>query len=281
MADFIIHRIEGYISRVHLVEYDDRMLLIDSGSRSDVPRIKHFCEKKLMRPMSDITLCLVTHMHPDHAGGARLLRKEFHIKLAGHKEIDRWYKGLTGSVQHYFDTVMAHSMRTLKGNRPHRAWYGTKIKPDFLLEDGDPLPGFEDWQAVHVPGHTLHDLALFQIEKKILYTADGIIKEKGKFLPPIPVLFKELMRQSYRKMEALAPSRILTAHGEDIEKEELPHVFQNMIETLEMPLNRMSRAAYSVSFFPPQVWQRHLKKLSGRSAPKRDNENSKKEESDE
>ncbi len=272
MSDFIIHRIQGYISRVHLIEYDDRMLLIDSGSRSDVSRIEQYCAKKLMRPMSDISLCLVTHIHPDHAGGAKLLRKKYGIKLAAHKDIDLWYKGITGSIQHYFDTFMAHSMRTLKGRQPHRAWYSSTLRPDYSLEDGDPLPGFEGWQAIHVPGHTLHDLALFHQGMRILYTADAIIKEKDKWLPPIPVLFKNQMRRSYLKMKNLKPARIITAHGDEIEKEDILHIFETMIETLERPLNSMGRAAFSVSLFPPQVWKSRIAGMRDRRKEKRNHD---------
>ncbi len=264
MEDFIIHRIRGYISRILLIEYDDRMLLIDSGSRNDVPRIRRYCEEKLKRPVSDIKLCIVTHIHPDHAGGAKLLRKKYGIKLAAHRDIDRWYGGITGSLQHILDSIMAHSMRTLQGNRIQRVWYDKKIHPDIILDEGDHIPEFPGWEILHVPGHTLHDIAVFHRERKILYAADAIIKDRGKWLPPIPVFFRGSMKQSYKKMEKLAPLQILTAHGDDIDKSEIVDVFDIMISRLESPLNTMTRTAYSISIFAPQVWKRALQKMAGK-----------------
>lgn len=264
MEDFIIHRIQGYISRMFLIEYDDRMLLIDSGSRNDVARLHRFCREKLKRPMSDITLCVVTHIHPDHAGGAKVLKKKFGIPLAAHRDIDRWYRGPTGSLQHIIDIIMAQSMRSLQGRRLRRAWYSKKLRPDTILDDGDRLPGFPAWEALHIPGHTLHDIAIYHSEKKILYAADAVISERGKFLPPIPVFFRGKMRQSYDKMGALSPRQVLTAHGDDIDESDLTDLFAVMKEKLKVPGNIMTRTAYSVSIFASPVWKGALKNFISR-----------------
>lgn len=265
MKDFTIHCIQGYVSRIHIVDYGDRLLLVESGSRSDIPRIKRFFDEKLKRPISDVTLCLVTHMHPDHAGGARLLRKKFGIQLAGHKDMDTWYGGITGSIQHIADTLMTHGMRIIQGRKFNRNWYSKKVRPDVILDDGDYLPEFPDWQIIHIPGHTLHDVALFHIKKKILYTADTIFKENGKWILPIPLFFKHRMRHSYLKMEKLSPKQIITAHGEEIKKEELKSVFQNMIQALDRPQpNLLLQTAHSMSAFTPQVWKRSIAKIARR-----------------
>jgi glyoxylase-like metal-dependent hydrolase (beta-lactamase superfamily II) len=76
--EFRIHLIEGYISNVILMEYPDKILCVDSGSRPDVRLINEFITEKLKRSMADIKLCVITHMHPDHAGGPWRLKKIRH-----------------------------------------------------------------------------------------------------------------------------------------------------------------------------------------------------------
>lgn len=69
-----LHRIQGYIQTMYLAEYPDKLMLLDGASRADIPHLEDFIEHQLHRPFSDLKLVVVTHMHPDHAGGAHRLR---------------------------------------------------------------------------------------------------------------------------------------------------------------------------------------------------------------
>lgn len=91
-----IHQLEGYIQNITLIEQEGRLLLFDSGCINDVKRIKRYCRESLKRSPADIKLTAVTHIHPDHAGGAVCLRKKFGIPIAAHKDVDRWYRGWAG-----------------------------------------------------------------------------------------------------------------------------------------------------------------------------------------
>ena len=70
-----LHTIKGYIQDMYLVEYPDRLLLLDGACRADIPHLKAFIETGLMRDFADLHTVVVTHMHPDHAGAAHKLRK--------------------------------------------------------------------------------------------------------------------------------------------------------------------------------------------------------------
>ena len=91
---YVLHAVDGYISTLYLLEYENGLLLLDSGCRGDVARIEKFCRTRLQRSISDIRLCVVTHMHPDHAGGAFILRRRFNIPIAAPQHTERWYAGL-------------------------------------------------------------------------------------------------------------------------------------------------------------------------------------------
>lgn len=63
-----LHTIKGYIQDIYLVEYPDKLLLLDGACRADIPHLKAFIEIELMRDFADLHTVVVTHMHPDHAG---------------------------------------------------------------------------------------------------------------------------------------------------------------------------------------------------------------------
>ena len=70
-----IHRLNGYIHEIYLVEYAHGLLLLDGMSRCDIDILRRFITGTLGRPFTDLKLVVVTHMHPDHAGAAQALRK--------------------------------------------------------------------------------------------------------------------------------------------------------------------------------------------------------------
>lgn len=51
-----IHNVRGYIQSLYLVEYDDRLLLLDSGCCCDIEVIEKFIVDNLKRPISDLTI---------------------------------------------------------------------------------------------------------------------------------------------------------------------------------------------------------------------------------
>lgn len=252
-ANFIIHRIEGYISSIFLLEYEHGFLLLDSGSASDVKRIEEFCYKKLGRSPEDIKLIVVSHMHPDHSGGAAYLRKKYKIPVAAHSEVDLWYSGLGGFVQHKLDCSMAHFVAWRSKIKLERILFHRIIKPDYLLNDLEELPFFNDWKVLHVPGHTLHDIALFNPLEKLLYTADCILNIRGKLLLPLPILFPAKMQTSYDKLASLNVSTILLAHGKSLITNEPDHIFKGMKKLLHLPANNITKRAQLLSIYSPEI----------------------------
>ena len=75
-----LHCLNGYIQNIYLAEYADKLLLLDGCCRADINVIEDFIINQLNRPMSDLALIVVTHMHPDHAGAANVLRKNMLVK---------------------------------------------------------------------------------------------------------------------------------------------------------------------------------------------------------
>lgn len=258
-GEYKLHIIQGYIASLFLVEYPRGMLLLDAGSACDVERIARYCEEVIGRPVTDIKLAVTSHMHPDHGGGAHQLRRKYGIPLAGHVTLDDWYAGATGWIQHKMDIYMTHVMARHQHRPYEKMYYPRRVGPDYLLNDGDPLPGFEDWQAVWTPGHTWSDLALWHPATKMLYVVDMLNELRGKYYLPLPVLFHDEMAQSFEKMAALDARHVLLAHDCDRPFEVRPEEFLAMREQLDKPVNRVMRYVYRNYWMSP-VWRQYRRR---------------------
>lgn len=262
-----LHIFKGYITNLFIAEYSHGLLLLDGASPADLKVIEEFCREKLNRPVSDIKLAVVTHMHPDHSGAAPLLRKKYGTKIAGYKNIDLWYSGVTGWMQHFMDCVMAQIVASRQGTKIRRVFSKRITKPDILLEDGDILPFFPDWSALYTPGHTTHDIALYHAGKKMLYCGDSIIEVRNKLYLPLPVIYKESMRSSYEKMALFDVETILLPHGNVIENPGGRGVFEEMLSLLDIPPNRITRRVHWFSVWSPVIWKPVIRRFFARWVP--------------
>lgn len=208
-----LHHLQGYIQSVYLAEYSDKLLLLDGCSRADISMLKRFILEDLARPLSDLKLIVVTHMHPDHAGAAQKLKVLTGSKIAASNVSGQWYSGVDGKLMHMTDILLAKwvARRLKKPSRTIR--YPRKLNADFYLGDGDCLPGFDDWKVIETQGHTDRDLSLHHLPSDKIYVADLMVKVKGHYIPPFPVFYPNRYRASLQKIILLNPASIALAHG--------------------------------------------------------------------
>jgi len=211
-----LHHLEGHIQTILLAEYPDKILLLDGCCRSDISIIKHFITDTLKRPFTDLTLVMVTHMHPDHAGAANTLRKITGCKLAAANVSGQWYSGIDGKIMHLTDMLLAKWVAKRMDKTHNKMWYSSKLFPDYKLDDGEALPGFPDWVAIETQGHTDRDLSLHHLPSNKVYIADLIVKVKNKYIPPFPVFYPNRYKASLNKVFALNANSLILAHGGEV-----------------------------------------------------------------
>lgn len=207
-----LHTIKGYIQNIYLVQQNSSLLLLDGCSRADVNTVADFIQQQLGLPLSALKLIVVTHMHPDHAGGAHFLRRKTGALIACHPKARLWYAGLLGRTAHMIDVSLTWWVANRLGKPKRHIWYNPILKPDLILTDEQLLPDFPDWQVIYTPGHTDHDLSLMHLPSKQLYIADLMVSVKKKLAPPYPVCHPNQYKQSLRRVDALQPSRYYFAH---------------------------------------------------------------------
>ncbi|WP_163133904.1 MBL fold metallo-hydrolase [Agarivorans sp. Alg241-V36] len=223
-----IHQLEGYIQNIFLVEYPTKLLLLDGCCRADVAMLRRYICEELARPFSQLKLVMVTHMHPDHAGGASYLQRRFKLSIAGAEHPGEWYQGIAGRCKHLVDLALAHYVAKRHRRAKANLWYSPKLTFTHRLKDGQRLPGFEDWQVCFTPGHTDRDLSLYHPATKTLYVADCILRVKGSLICPFPISNPSLYRQSIERFSQMQVDNYLLAHGEggEISQAELSQLQQ-------------------------------------------------------
>ncbi|MCA6064999.1 MBL fold metallo-hydrolase [Thalassolituus marinus] len=216
-----IHSLQGYIQNIFLVEDNNQLMLLDGCCRADVQQVCDYIRNTLQRPLSDLKLIVVTHMHPDHAGGAHKLRELTGATLASHPNAPRWYAGIAGRTAHAIDVLLTYWVAGRMGKPKTHIWYNPILSPDMTLTDGQTLPGFSDWQVVYTPGHTDHDLSLLHVPEHKIYVADLMVMVKRQVTAPYPICHPNQYRESLQRVHDLQPAQVLCAHvppqrGEDV-----------------------------------------------------------------
>ncbi len=208
-----VHVIKGFIQSLYLIEYEDKLLLLDSGTIVDVQVVKNFIENELKRPFLDLKLVVVTHAHPDHSGGA-MEYKRLGVMVVGSALSNDWYKGLRGLVTYFIDILLTYLVffKTHKKKRFQNIFFSRFVDYDFTLSDEDPLPGFPDWKVVSAPGHTASDLSLYHQGTQRIYVADNLIFTRRGIISPYPVNFPKQYKESLRKYLELDIETFLLAH---------------------------------------------------------------------
>lgn len=228
MDSMTLHHIEGHIQSLYLAEYPHGLVLLDGGCRADAERVTRFITDKLQRPVTDLKLLVVTHMHPDHAGAARALRKITGCQIASADCQGQWYGGAQGLLMFFTDVFLAKWVARRMGKQRARLWFWPHLKADILLTDGQALPGFEQWHAISTPGHTDRDLSLYHRTSDTLYVADLMVTVKQRYIPPFPIFHPNQYRKSLNKLSRLPPKSILLAHGGSVELQ--PQDYQYLLD---------------------------------------------------
>jgi len=212
-----LHKLDGYVQTILIAEYTDKLLLLDGCCRVDVSTIKHFIIDTLQRPLTDLRLVIVTHMHPDHAGAANKLRQISGCKIATANVEGQWYSGFDGKLMHLTDILLTRWVASKKHQKQRWLWYSSKLTSDYKLNDGDSLPGFDDWRAIATQGHTDRDLSLHHLPSNKVYIADLIVRIRKGFIPPFPIFYPERYRNSVLKIATLNAASIILAHGGEVQ----------------------------------------------------------------
>ena len=137
----------------------------------------------------NIKQILVTHTHPDHSPGVRLLKENLDIPA---------YGMLTNSSKNQDQT----------------------FSPERILDDGEVFQEEEfSIEVVHTPGHASNHLCFILKEEKLIFTGDHIMNGSTVVIGPPDGNMKQYI-QSLEKLKEYDIEKIAPGHGELLEN---PH----------------------------------------------------------
>jgi glyoxylase-like metal-dependent hydrolase (beta-lactamase superfamily II) len=222
-----IHRIEGDLGERYVCQYllvgDERTLLVDTGLR-DMPA-------EVMAPyvaLTDIDDVLISHADVDHCGGNRALRTAAPRARFFCGEHDRpWIESNAAMLADNYRWYEAYGFgpsaddvafleRELGGDAPI----------DVGLRGGETLRLGPSWrvEVLALPGHTPGHLGLWDPRSgaAIIIDAvlsDGVYDRAGNRLIPPRYYSARDYEATIRRIRALDPELLLTAHYDVMERD--------------------------------------------------------------
>ncbi len=167
----------------------EQVCLIDTGPAGGEQKIVDTL-RALGKSLTDISLVINTHEHPDHIGGNTFFKEAANPAFACHAEAVRWIESL--DVQ--FEERPIYAFHSLAGQQ------GVHIQQK--LHDGDVIDLGDEMnlQVIFCPGHSPGSISLFCPEEGTLIIGDAVQPVDG--LP----LYMDLARtrESLRRLMGLS-----------------------------------------------------------------------------
>ena len=228
-----IHRIEGDLGERYVCQYlllgEERALLVDTGLRDMPEQVIAPYLAGLGRSLADLDDVLISHADVDHCGGNRALRAAAPGARLLCGEADRaWIESnaamLAGNYRWYepygFGPTaedVAFLERELGGDAP----------VDVGLRGGETLRLGPSWrvEVLALPGHTPGHLGLWDPRSGAAIIidaalADGVYDRAGNRLIPPRYYTAGGYEATIRRLRALDPALLLTAHYPVMERDE-------------------------------------------------------------
>lgn len=170
-------------SLAYLIEDDrGRLHVVDPGSpTADAGRALLAAVDALGRSLRDVAQIVVTHLHPDHAGGAAELRSLTGAPVLLHEReaeaLAVLSRGVPAPDLDDWDVPAERRPELLASvASPLPPRVAEALRPDAVLADGELLavPG-RRIHALWTPGHTPGHLCLHDVDAGLVFTGDHVL----------------------------------------------------------------------------------------------------------
>lgn len=165
LRDFI----NGFIFR----DDDDQVTLVDMGLTSHGPKVMAALGAIGSAP-SDVTRLLLTHAHPDHAGGAAHVQRETGQPFGIHEDDAEFARSGQSPPRDNSLRIGALANRLMGGKQ---AFEPIEVGETFV--DGQIVPVAGGLEVVHTPGHSPGHAAYLHRDSGVLITGDSIFNVRG------------------------------------------------------------------------------------------------------
>jgi glyoxylase-like metal-dependent hydrolase (beta-lactamase superfamily II) len=235
-----IHRIESVLGPRPFSQYllrDERSLLVDTGVKETPADV--------ILPFLDglePDLVLNSHADVDHYGGNAAIKDAApHALFLAHELDVRWIESAEAIMRERYGWYAEHDL----GYEPAVfEWLGNAIGPDtpidVQLRAGERIrlgPRLTV-EVLHLPGHTAGHLGLWEPTSRTAIVIDavmgrGLLDMEGTVIHPPPYFDVDAYLGSARALQALRPARLLTAHYDVMEGEQVTRFLSDTVTFVE------------------------------------------------
>jgi glyoxylase-like metal-dependent hydrolase (beta-lactamase superfamily II) len=166
---------------LNVVEDGDGLVLLDSGTSQTTDAATEPELRSLGRELSDISLVVNSHAHPDHMGGNAVLAARTEARFAAPAvEVARLEDNAT-LVGELWDASPEAYTLTGADLDATLAFLGERVRIDVLLRAGDDIPaGDGALRVVETSGHSPGHIALLHEPTRVLFSFDDV---QGRGIP--------------------------------------------------------------------------------------------------
>jgi hydroxyacylglutathione hydrolase len=168
-----------------------KKVLIDPGHYQLFRHVEDHLSRLSLTP-EDIDVVIITHCHPDHMESAMVFSRHS-----------------TMTTIHQTEMEFMRNMSAQYGEAAGMA----SLEPDFLLQEGDLIPGDITLQVILTPGHSPGSICLYWAEKKVLFTGD-VVFNQGVGRTDVPGGSGKQLKKSITRISQLEVDYLLPGHGE-------------------------------------------------------------------
>ena len=205
-----VKRLDCLISNAYLIGTGRERVLVDTGSDFAYGRLRRQLYREGVSP-GDLKLVILTHAHPDHAGSAARLKRDFGAQIAIHATEASWVRSGTtelyqpcGFFGHVLDRVIPRKFEACEVDR--------ELDGTETIDLGSDVGAL---RLVHTPGHTPGHMCVEHADGELCagdLMRGGMLR--GGFVGgPFFVQSRADLLASVRRIEARCPRRLHFGHG--------------------------------------------------------------------
>lgn len=154
----------------HLIDADGDLVLIDTGSRGNAPRIEA-AMATIGKSLGDLSHLVVTHCHSDHSGSLHAIQSHCDAITIMHEADAQLVRRGTAlrplsPSSGLLNDLLFRSLSRLAEEGIERARVDQLVHDDQLLEIAGGI------KVMHAPGHTAGQIVLLWKNETVLFAAD-------------------------------------------------------------------------------------------------------------